>query len=111
MDVEFDRVRHLFVCSGLKSPKVRRNRALEHASLMKDFDYGGKAEILSVDYGSIQGRAIPEKEHLFWRTFAKSRTNLTRDAITLIIGKISDGKVEEDAATEQKLEKSTMWYR
>ena len=59
-------MRNLFVCSGEKTSKVRRTKAIEMANLIKDSDYSGKADIVLVELGNIKERVIPEKEMQFW---------------------------------------------
>lgn len=65
-DPERPLFRLLFVLSGEKTSRVRRTKAIELANLVKDKDYGGRAEITLVEMQNIKERTVQEKEFIFW---------------------------------------------
>ncbi len=107
----FAQRRLLFVVFGSQTAAVRRTKCIEMANSMKDLDYAGKAEIVTVDVGTVMDRSISGLEMKFWEALIKPGVGQVE--IAAAASKIQNlaGDVDEDAAFEVEAEETSRLMR
>ena len=98
--------RTLFICSGLYSSKVRFNKTIELANLMKDHDYATKASVVIVDLSTVKYRNISAEEMYFWKYLINGNGTPLREVTkNEIVEKVD--KVPKYAPNDSSLEEVT----
>ncbi|KAI3642971.1 hypothetical protein MP228_012526 [Amoeboaphelidium protococcarum] len=110
-DPERPLFRLLFVLSGEKTSRVRRTKAIELANLVKDKDYGGRAEIALVEMQNIKERTVQEKEFIFWQTVAQQQSLPSKNDIVEQIKDLSVSSNEDDVQFESYLNDHISAYK